>query len=90
MSYVKITEIEQMKEISDGYFLRTKLQNPVHVQKDDVLHKYDCKVIKETVMYNHTHPLTKMPTNHKYFHIKSSDEEGLKKYAEKRTCRCWD
>ncbi len=74
-----------MKKIIDGYFLKTKLQYPDHVQKDDVLHKHDCELIKDTVMNR-----PEMPTNHKYFHIKSGDEESLKKYAERRTCRCWD
>lgn len=74
--------LEEMKEKTDGYFLKTKLACPDHIQKDDVLHKFNCKILEDTVM---SRPI--MPTTHYYFHIKS-DDESLKKYEKKRTCNC--
>lgn len=66
-------------------FFKNKLTFSEHVQADDVLHKFDCKMLKDKVM-----SMAIIPTNNKYFHIKSNDEENLKKYAVKKTYRCWD
>ena len=73
----KITSIEQLKGISDeDYVLITKLKNTDHVQKDDKIHKKSCNplwIVLESL---------KMPTNKKYYHVKSDDKETLDKYKD--------
>ena len=85
MAYTKIDDIEQMKGIDNGYLLKTKLQNPDHIQKDDVLHKFNCKLLIERVKSRAI-----MPKNNQYFHIESSDQHSLKLYSKHKTCNCWN
>ena len=84
MDLAHITDVKQIKEIRDGYFLVTTSQYLDPVQKSSVIHKYDCERIKEVFITR-----TVMPTSRNYFHIKSDDTASLEKYDKHKTCNCF-
>lgn len=79
----KIESMEQMRKITDGCFLVTKLKSLMHIQKDDVIHKFNCDTLDSVKTR------LKLPKNKIYFHIKPN-EESLKKYECHKTCRCFN